>query len=162
MMPPPHRGLPESTPPRHGPQRGWALVAVLAVIVVVVGGVAFQRSVSSSAADAGPLTASRVVQAGDVSVTVSPKGAQSGTVDFTIAVDTHAGSLDLDVAAASTLLVDGVAAGSATWTGAGPGGHHREGELQFMTTSQPREMTLTIVGLPGPVQLNWPSREADH
>jgi hypothetical protein len=61
----------------------------------------------------------------------------------------------------STLVIDGVDAGPATWTGPEPGGHHLEGQLEFPAPEDPTELVLSIGGLPGPVTITWPKPSAE-
>ena len=69
-------------------------------------------------------------------------------------------SMDVSVLflALPTLTTDLGTAGAAVWSGAAPGGHHREGELSFTVTGTPTEFTLDLGGLPAPVQFSWPAQ----
>lgn len=54
------------------------------------------------------------------------------SVRFEITIDTHAGSLDFDLAEISTLEDDlGNQYSPTAWEGSAPGGHHRSGTLVF-------------------------------
>lgn len=99
---------------------------------------------------------SRTMQAGPIEVAVTPLTLDVSGAAFQVKLDTHAGALDLDVASAARLRINGVPAGGATWDGQGPGGHHREGTLRF-TTPVPAGATveLHITGLPADVTASW-------
>lgn len=108
------------------------------------------------AALAGRL-APRTVEAGAVTVKVTPVRIDDRGASFEVAFDTHSVDLDLDVAGAATLTVGGAPWSSATWDGAGgPDGHHREGMLRFDPAGAATgTVELTIDGLPAPVQASW-------
>ena len=98
----------------------------------------------------------RTVDAGSVDVTITPTrfGAQGAT--FAIVLDTHAVDLSMDLAAFAALDVDGRRWPVAGWSGDGPGGHHREGELRFDPAGAARgSVRLTIAGFPKPVEATW-------
>lgn len=98
----------------------------------------------------------RQVDTGDISVTITPTRLDDTAAEFAIAFDTHTTDLDLDVSSAATLEIDGTAWTSPTWTGDGPGGHHREGALRFEPTGSPAgTATLTLTGLDDPVVATW-------
>lgn len=133
------------------------LIAIVAITAVAL---AVSRS-NSPEPDSSGLLVQQTVQAGDVAVTVTPEAVQSGRAAFAITLDAHAGSLDADLAAVSSLVIDGVDAGPAAWTGSAPGGHHQEGQLEFTAPEDPTELVLSIGGLPGPVTITWPKPSAE-
>jgi hypothetical protein len=52
--------------------------------------------------------------------------------EFSVVLDTHSGDLSDDLMQTATLVTsDGRELKPIAWTGAGPGGHHREGVLEF-------------------------------
>jgi len=72
---------------------------------------------------------------GTVTYTVTPKGfiPSATTWDFTMSLDTHTGSLDQDMVALISFIDNkGNAYQPTKWEGDPPGGHHREGILQFL------------------------------
>lgn len=83
-----------------------------------------------------------------VAITVTPielaKGAKIWK--FQITLDTHSGSLDDDLLTVVSLVDDtGNIYRPTAWEGPGPGGHHREGVLQFTSLSPaPPAITLKI------------------
>lgn len=113
----------------------------------------------STAPDTEPAAGlSRVKEsAGAVEITLTPTRLDNDGAAFVIVFDTHAGELDLDVAANATLTVNGIAWSDSTWSGAKPGGHHREGTLRF-TAAGPATGTarLEIAGLEAPLTASWP------
>ena len=67
-----------------------------------------------------------------VKVTPVSLGEAGGPVEFSVVFDTHSTELTDDLMqSASLTLPDGRKLKPARWTGAGPGGHHREGVLSF-------------------------------
>ncbi|MEZ5603237.1 MAG: hypothetical protein R3E41_03260 [Burkholderiaceae bacterium] len=71
---------------------------------------------------------------GGVNVKVTPKPPAPGATrwDFAIVLDTHSQELADDLTQTATLVTDdGRQLKPSGWTGAGPGGHHREGVLSF-------------------------------
>lgn len=71
---------------------------------------------------------------GGVNVKVTPKPPAPGATrwDFAIVLDTHSQELADDLTQTATLVTDdGRQSKPSGWTGAGPGGHHREGVLSF-------------------------------
>lgn len=142
--------------------RLWLGLAGLGVAVVVVGGVAAWLD----GRDAGPATTNdsvstptlptRTVEAGAVTVELQPRQLDATGAAFKISFDTHSVALDVDVARESRLVVGGVTWPVAGWSGDGPGGHHREGELRFRAAgSATGTATLTLAGLPEPVTATW-------
>ncbi len=100
------------------------------VLLLTVLGFAGQAAMAQ--APAGTPAAQSSAAAG-VTVKVTPVvPAATGTLEFRIVFDTHSGELTDDLMQGATLtLADGRKLKPARWTGAGPGGHHREGVLAF-------------------------------
>lgn len=134
----------------------WA-IAVGAGLAVVIAAVLLWRSNSSAAPAPGPGLATQVVQAGEIEVTVTPTSG-SGKAGFAVVLDTHSVELGMDLAAGAALTVDGRDAGTASWQGQGPGGHHREGTLTFPAdVSDGSILVLRLDGLGEPVEVTWPA-----
>lgn len=73
----------------------------------------------------------------DVTIKVTPTAAgPAGQWEFTVVLDTHSADLDDDLVKSAVLLVDRNELRPVSWTGAGPGGHHREGVLKFAVPPQ--------------------------
>jgi hypothetical protein len=96
-----------------------------------------------------------------VTVKVTPKtiGPADSRWEFTVALDTHSADLSDDLTQSATLTTDdGRTLKPASWTGAGPGGHHREGVLAFDVPA-PRpstiELTITRPGEAAPRAFRW-------
>lgn len=71
-------------------------------------------------------------------------------------LDTHSVEPDADLAASAVLEVDGVGWPVVEWSGDGPGGHHRSGELRFDSGGPARGAArLTITGFADPVEVSW-------
>ena len=96
----------------------------------------------------------RAVSVGAIEVTIEPVRLDATGAAFRIKLDTH--STDLSMALSGTLRVDGVSWTGGTWTGAEPGGHHREGEISFSAAGRVRGLArLEITGLSKPVVGVW-------
>ena len=101
--------------------------------------------------------------AGPVEVEVTPGRVDGGTAEFTITLDNHQVDLTGDYAGTSALTVAGTKWPAGRWTGAPPGGHHREGTLIFTSrngspsgsAAPSGELVLSLGGLPAPVTLRW-------
>lgn len=100
--------------------------------------------------------APRTVTAGAVTVKIRPHHVDDTGAEFEVAFDTHSFDLGFDVAKASRLTVAGTTWPAPTWSGAGPGGHHREGTLRFASAGDAAgPVELSIAGLPAPVDTRW-------
>lgn len=98
---------------------------------------------------------------GMVTVEVTPlnldKAADTVTLDFDVAMNTHSVDLSMDLAQLATLTTDtGVSVKAAKWE-ATPGGHHVSGKLIFPATQDGKgilegatKLTLTIVNVDAP------------
>ena len=99
-------------------------------------------------ASATPLTAQSSTERG-VTVKVTPKriGPSDKRWEFSVVLDTH--SVDLSdnlVQSASLTTDDGRTLKPASWIGAAPGGHHREGVLAFdVPAPRPASIELRLV-----------------
>ncbi len=103
-----------------------------------------------------PALAAQTASAGEVSVRVEPVRLDGTGAEFRVTFDTHSGALDFDMTAVARLQVDGVAWPLSGWTGDGPGGHHRQGQLSFRSGGPATGSAhLTIAGLPTPVDMAW-------
>jgi hypothetical protein len=141
-------------------RRVWLIIgAVTLAFLALRGFVAWsdwrdRDSSTSTPASSGLPT--RTVEAGAVTVKLEPRQMDASGAVFKISFDTHSVDLGFDVARQARLVVDGVTWPVAGWSGSGPGGHHRDGELRF-TASGPASgtATLTISALPKPVRASW-------
>lgn len=98
----------------------------------------------------------RTVEAEAVTVKITPTLLDSSGATFTIVLDTHSVELSLDVAASAVLNVGGTVWTTSGWSGDGPSGHHRTGQLRFIAGGPAKGMAaLTISGLPAPVEARW-------
>lgn len=105
-----------------------SLVAALALSITLA---ALPRDAHSQATPA--LTTQSSSEQG-VTVKATPKtaGLDNPRWEFTVVLDTHSGDLSDDLATTATLITaDGRQFKPVAWTGAAPGGHHREGVLEF-------------------------------
>ena len=128
-----------------------SLAAVLAIAVVILGACS-----ASSAPKAAAGLEARKTTIGGLEVSVTPTELDSRGAVFTVVFDTHTGAPGVDVAANAALDVDGTAWTAPTWTGDGPGGHHRTGTLRFANAGPARgAVQLTITGLDQPLQMTW-------
>jgi|CXWL01.1.fsa_nt_gi hypothetical protein len=133
----------------------WRRICGLALALVASGTLAACSGSSTNAPDSSVLPA-RTVAAGSVDVIITPTRFDASGATFSIVLDTHSGDLSLDLTTSAMLDVDGTAWINAGWTGDGPGGHHREGEVQFSAQGPVQgTATLTIAGLPEPIEATW-------
>lgn len=137
-----------------------AVIAVAGALVLLTGNDDGSRSGSPPAA--GEETAglaslpARSVTAGAVEISIEPLRIDGSGAVFLITMDTHSEELAADLAGTATLEVGGVEWTGATWSGDGPGGHHREGELEFEAAGQADgSATLSIGGFATPVEATW-------
>ena len=96
-----------------------------------------------------------------VTVKVTPKsiGSPDSRWEFAIVLDTHSADLSDDLTQSATLTTDdGRTFKPVSWTGAAPGGHHREGVLAF-EVSAPRpsaiELRIDRPGESAPRTFRW-------
>lgn len=96
-----------------------------------------------------------------VTVKVTPKamGPADGRWEFSVVFDTHSAELSDDLTQIAVLATDdGRTLKPTSWTGAGPGGHHREGVLAFEVPSpRPAAIELKIArpGETAPRSFRW-------
>ena len=98
-------------------------------------------------AQAAPETALRTSTDHGVTLKATPSrwSAEQREWSFSIVLDTHSQALDDDLAKSAVLVVDGRELAPLGWTGAAPGGHHREGQLRFTMPGQlPAAVELRI------------------
>jgi len=98
---------------------------------------------------------------GGVTVKVTPKAlaAESNRWDFAVVLDTHTQELGDDLTQTATLVTDdGLRLKPTAWSGAKPGGHHREGVLSF-AAPEPRpssfELQISRDGESAPRSFRW-------
>ena len=133
-----------------------AAVLLVGVALAACGGGDDDSDSRASGQTAG--LAERTVEAGEVDVKLEPTQLDADGAIFKIVLDTHSVELSMDLAKA-VLEVGDTQWEVAGWTGDGPSGHHREGELRF-TASGPAQGTarLTLSGFPEPVEATWELR----
>ena len=131
--------------------RSLTLIAALSLSAAVV------AACGGAPAKAGTAALEpRTFAAGSVEVTVEPVTLDSSGAVFKVGLTAHSGDLTADLAKSSTLEVGGRAWSGATWTGDGPGGHHRKGELRFEAGGPAAgDVRLGIGGLPAAVVATW-------
>ena len=109
----------------------------------------------------GPTAGStRTVETAGVQVTATLERLDEAGATVHLALDTHTGALDVDLAAAATLTVGGTAWPVAGWEGDPTGGHHRAGPLRFDAAGPPAgAVQLDLDSLPASVSLTWSSED---
>lgn len=153
-------GIDVASLPRRQTRRWIWLAAAAAAVVVVwaVGAWLDGRDAGSSGQTDMVTTAlpTRTVEAGEVTVKLEPQRFDANGAAIKITFDTHSVDLDQYVARAARLDVSGVPWPADGWSGDGPGGHHRAGELRFRGAGPATgTATLTITGLSAPVVATW-------
>ncbi len=133
---------------------------VLAVVVVVVaaggmlaGSLVGNDNESQRSQTSGLETHRLTVDGVDIEITPLQLDDQMGV--FAIILDTHKVDLSADLTR-STLDVNGVVRPVEAWSGDGPGGHHREGELRFKSGQRPTgTVRLTLSDFAKPIEVIW-------
>ena len=111
---------------------------------------------SSSPSSSTASLATRSINAGSVEVAIQPVRIDGNGASFSISFDTHSGDLEIDPSKTSRLQVDGRDWVTPSWSGDGPGGHHRKGTLSFKAAGPATgQVRLTIDGLTAPVVADW-------
>ena len=137
------------------PRLRWTVPFVIALTAVLGSCAGDDADMEVAASPASSLSA-KTVEAGEVTVKITPVRVDGNGAEFKVALDTHSVDLDIDIAKGSLFTVAGASWGAAAWEGAEPGGHHREGTLRFREGSTAGgEAVLTIDGLPEPVRATW-------
>lgn len=118
----------------------WAAAAAIALVASPLSAVA--QSTPNSLA-----TQSSTSQGVTVKVTPKATGPAGSRWEFTVVLDTHSVDLGDDLVQNSSLVTDdGRVLKPLEWTGAAPGGHHREGVLAFdLPNPRPASIELKIV-----------------
>lgn len=141
--------------------RGKAQLAMLAALVLsaAIGvGLAADTVTSStpSVSASGTTLPARDTTAGPVQIKITPVRLDPSGAAFIVVLDNHDIELTMDLATGGSLTVGSRAWGPATWSGDGPGGHHREGTLTFPAGGVAAgPVVLTLTGFPTPVELQW-------
>lgn len=142
----------------------------LAPILLIAGAAAappfIQRSYAGDAETTSSATswAPQVSRAKAVTVTITPLNIAVGaaTWEFKVVLDTHSQDLQDDLLK-STAIIDGPGNEQQpiAWQGSPPGGHHREGLLQF-SAPDPRPATIELrlkrPNEPEPRRFKWTAR----
>lgn len=114
----------------------------------------------ASGAGAAPDLPTRTSAEAAVTVKATPRPLAGATWEFELVFDTHSRELNDDLEKTAALVADGGKTFSPVkWQGNPPGGHHREGVLQFKPISPlPASIELRIAreGEPKPRVFQWP------
>ena len=128
----------------------------LSVLALAIVGTLVACSDSSSSNQESSVLPTRKIDAGTVEVTITPIQLDDNGAAFSISLDTHSGELSLDLTKSSVLKVDDTEWTFESWTGDGPDGHHRSGEIRFSARGPATGTAiLTIAGLPEPMSATW-------
>lgn len=133
------------------------LTIAITAVLLVGGGIYLASRGDEQDPDADPTLGleAQEVSAGEVDVTIEPVQLDDRGAAFRIVLDTHAVDLTADLTHV-TLDVGGTPWSVEAWSGDGPGGHHREGELRFESAGPATGTAiLTIPELPEPVEATW-------
>ena len=116
---------------------GWLLAAMLV-------GMAAPLTALAQTSSEAVATRSSIAQGVTVKVTPSLIGSTDKRWEFSIVLDAHSAELSDDLTQTATLTTDeGRTLKPVSWTGAAPGGHHREGVLTFDVPA-PRPTTVEL------------------
>jgi len=124
-----------------------APATLIAMFVLSMTLAALPRIAHAQAASAATATQSSSEQGVTVKATPKSIGLDNPRWEFAVVLDTHSADLSDDLATTATLITaDGREFKPVAWTGAAPGGHHREGVLEFAVPQPwPRAVELTLV-----------------
>lgn len=131
---------------------GWAAISALLI--------ASSLLPARAQTTPGVLAAQSSTELG-VTIKVTPKaiGPSGSQWEFSVVLDTHSAELTDDLVQSARLTTeDGRSFEPTSWTGAAPGGHHREGTLAFHApTQRPSAIELKIVrpGESAPRTFRW-------
>lgn len=115
---------------------------LVAAVVVAISAAAWHPGAGAQAQP--PAVQSSAERGVTVKVTPNAVG-QAGEWEFAVVLDTHSAELNDDLVKSAVLVVDGNELRPVSWTGAAPGGHHREGVLKFPAPPQaPKAVELRI------------------
>jgi hypothetical protein len=130
-------------------------VAATAALVLVL----MPPAAIAQATPGPPATQSSVDRGVTVKVTPKVTGTPDSRWEFAIVLDTHSTDLSDDLVQSASLTTDdGRTFKPASWTGAAPGGHHREGVLAFdVPAPRPTSIELRIArpGESAPRMFRW-------
>ena len=133
-----------------------ATVSVAAMLLALA---ATPPAAMAQAGPAATATQSSIERGVTVKVTLKSIGSAERAWEFSVVLDSHSVDLSDDLMQGATLSTDdGRTLKPARWTGAAPGGHHREGVLSFdVPAPQPRAVELRIArpGESAPRSFRW-------
>lgn len=113
----------------------------------------------ASGAGAAPDFSARTSTQAAVTVKVTPRALAGAVWEFELAFDTHSRALNDELETAAALVTDGGQIWRPLkWQGDPPGGHHRQGVLQFKPVSPlpaSIELRITREGEPQPRLFKW-------
>lgn len=149
-------------------KRVYFIIIISAVILVIVVGLQFfnksdenqntQTSTISETVDSNPDELKpQTNNEGSVTIFVTPhKSASTGVWEFEITLDTHSVELSEDLTKTAVLVANNESYYPIAWNGDPPGGHHREGILQFVPISPPpQSIALKINNVGGIEERNF-------
>lgn len=129
------------------------------VVALVIGFIAFMINSSPATAGQGSLASlSELTDSQDsISYIVKPVSVGKDSVSFSISMDTHSGSLDIDLLQAAILKDnEGSTYSPVLWQGSPPGGHHRSGTLSFSGLRNSAKSIQLSIDHPGsPRSFRW-------
>lgn len=138
----------------------WRRIPAKNLLILLLSLPLMAAAFSVHAQDGAQAATQTSVQQG-VTVKVTPRavGADNARWQFAIVLDTHSSDLNDDMVNTATLITaDGREIKPVAWLGAAPGGHHREGLLEFaMTAPWPNaiELKLARQGEAAPRVFRW-------
>jgi hypothetical protein len=103
-----------------------------------------------------PASRERSAEVAGVTVAATPERIDTTGAVVRLKLDTHTTPLDMDSPGAAHLSVGGKDWPARGWNGPGPGGHHREGTLEFSPGGPASgSVRLALDGLAEPAELTW-------
>ena len=129
------------------PRLSTLLLSIVITVLAASGGMAAATLPTQTSSQSG------------VTVKVTPRDLAASTWEFDVVFDTHSQELTDDLGKAAVLVSDGrVSHSPLKWQGDPPGGHHRQGVLQFKSVSPlpaSIELQITRSGETTPRSFRW-------
>lgn len=138
-------------------RRSSPVVQLVAMTAVAAAALAWWAGAHAQATPA-PATQTSAAQGVTIKATPKPLAAGASAWEFSIVLDTHSVSLDDDLTKTAVLVVNGKDVAPSAWSGAAPGGHHREGVLKFPAPAEPpagAELRIRRAGESEPRVFRW-------
>ena len=132
------------------------IAAGLLAVSACTGTPATPATAPPTAPPTAPALPERSVEVAGVTVAATPERIDTTGAVLLLTLDTHTTPLEKNLPGAAHLSVGGTDWPASSWNGPGPGGHHREGTLEFSPGGPATgAVRLVLDGLAEPAELIW-------